>query len=262
VEWFRRCRQNGQPLTSPSTGLALSSAFLLPVEALKKAIEAYLAHRPELKQRQQARRSFEEAARWLQDELLVKQTQHASLAEELSLLRARVEQLEGVEAANQALRFELQELRCETQAARRSDNASTARATTHSEMPAMMPPDEAVGSAAVAEARPLGRTSLNFASSSSDDAEIHHGAHRRVAGMGPAGQQVPVEEQLVGSRTRLHVPIPVRSCLGRANLGCLGRGTPARVQGESLHGNTMEAALVGSMTMQLPRVSLPPYKMK
>eukprot|EP00439_Symbiodinium_sp_Y106_P014809 s8456_g2.t1 len=47
--WFRERRQSHQQITSPTTGLALPSTTLMPLLALQRAIEAYLAHRPELR---------------------------------------------------------------------------------------------------------------------------------------------------------------------------------------------------------------------
>ena len=64
-QWIRERRQRHLPVTSPVTGAKLPSAYLMPVVALQKAIEVYLAHRPELKHTHAACRSFEEAAQIL-----------------------------------------------------------------------------------------------------------------------------------------------------------------------------------------------------
>ncbi|CAE8605100.1 unnamed protein product [Polarella glacialis] len=105
--WFRERRQQGQRITSPITGLELPSATLMPLVALQRAIEAYLAHRPELKREHMAGRSFEEAAQILQTDLFEKQAVHASTQDKLkrpankALLRAlheaesRILHLEG-----------------------------------------------------------------------------------------------------------------------------------------------------------------------
>ena len=85
-EWIRGRRQRNQPITSPCTGLVLSSTDLMPVLALQRAIETYLANRPELKEMQMARRSYEEAAQMLQDELLEQQAMHQSIHDELARL--------------------------------------------------------------------------------------------------------------------------------------------------------------------------------
>mmetsp|Transcript_108798 Transcript_108798/g.306598 ORF Transcript_108798/g.306598 Transcript_108798/m.306598 type:complete len:768 (+) Transcript_108798:130-2433(+) len=85
--WFRERRQGGQDITSPITGLALPSATLMPLVALQRAIEAYLAHRPELKRAHLAGRSFEEAAQILQSDLFEKQTMHSTAREEIKRLR-------------------------------------------------------------------------------------------------------------------------------------------------------------------------------
>lgn len=85
--WFRARRQQGQQITSPITGLELPSATLMPLVALQRAIEAYLAHRPELKQDKMAGRSFEEAAQILQSDLFEKQAVHATVQDKLKRLR-------------------------------------------------------------------------------------------------------------------------------------------------------------------------------
>lgn len=85
--WFRERRQHAQEITSPITGLDLPSATLMPLVALQKAIEAYLAHRPELKRAHMAGRSFEEAATILQTDFIEKQVMHSSAQEEIKRLR-------------------------------------------------------------------------------------------------------------------------------------------------------------------------------
>ncbi|CAE7238222.1 PUB4, partial [Symbiodinium natans] len=85
--WFREKRQEGNRITSPITGLELPSATLMPLVALQRAIEAYLAHRPELKREQMAGRSFEEAAQILQTDLFEKQAVHASTQDKLKRLK-------------------------------------------------------------------------------------------------------------------------------------------------------------------------------
>ncbi|CAE7610550.1 PUB4 [Symbiodinium sp. CCMP2456] len=85
--WFREKRQEGNRITSPITGLELPSATLMPLVALQRAIEAYLAHRPELKREQMAGRSFEEAAQILQTDLFEKQAAHASTQDKLKRLK-------------------------------------------------------------------------------------------------------------------------------------------------------------------------------
>lgn len=107
--WFRERRQQGHRITSPITGLELPSATLMPLVALQHAIEAYLAHRPELKREHMAGRSFEEAAQILQTDLFEKQAVHASTQDKLKRLKQ----------ANRALLRALQEteerLRLETE---------------------------------------------------------------------------------------------------------------------------------------------------
>jgi hypothetical protein len=85
--WFRAKRQEGKQINSPMTGLELPTATLMPLVALQRAIEAYLAHRPELKREHMAGRSFEEAAHLLQSDLFEKQAEHASAQDKMKRLR-------------------------------------------------------------------------------------------------------------------------------------------------------------------------------
>lgn len=85
--WFRARRQQSKHITSPITGLDLPSATLMPLVALQRAIEAYLAHRPELRNDKMAGRSFEEAAQILQCDLFEKQAIHASIQDKVKRLR-------------------------------------------------------------------------------------------------------------------------------------------------------------------------------
>eukprot|EP00411_Alexandrium_monilatum_P068256 CAMPEP_0175593328 /NCGR_PEP_ID=MMETSP0096-20121207/53877_1 /TAXON_ID=311494 /ORGANISM="Alexandrium monilatum, Strain CCMP3105" /LENGTH=257 /DNA_ID=CAMNT_0016897591 /DNA_START=93 /DNA_END=863 /DNA_ORIENTATION=- len=94
-QWMRHRQQHRQAVTSPATNQELPSHRLVSLTALKKAIEAYLAHRPELKGSLTASRSFEEAAQMLQSDLLEKQAAHVSAEDELSLLRDSNEVLSG-----------------------------------------------------------------------------------------------------------------------------------------------------------------------
>lgn len=71
-QWFRQRAQQDEPVTSPATGVELRSKLLLPLVALQKAIEAYLLHRPELRQLREAQQSHQEAARLLQEDLSAK----------------------------------------------------------------------------------------------------------------------------------------------------------------------------------------------
>lgn len=70
--WFRERRQQRQAITSPATGLELASTTLMPLLALQRAIETYLAHRPEIRRDLMAGRSYEEAAQVLQADLFQK----------------------------------------------------------------------------------------------------------------------------------------------------------------------------------------------
>jgi len=85
--WFRERRQQGCRISSPITGLELPSATLMPLVALQRAIEVYLAHRPELKREHMAGRSFEEAAQILQTDLFEKQAVHATAQDKLKRMK-------------------------------------------------------------------------------------------------------------------------------------------------------------------------------
>ena len=78
-QWFRTCRQRRQHITSPSTGLPLAQESLISLEALRKAIETYMALRPELRSERASKRSLQEAASMVQAELLEKQAINAVL---------------------------------------------------------------------------------------------------------------------------------------------------------------------------------------
>lgn len=85
--WIRQRQQEKLPVTSPATNQELPSLRIVSLTALRKAIEVYLAHRPELRDAHLASRSFEEAAQMLYGDLLAKQAVHASAEDELSLLK-------------------------------------------------------------------------------------------------------------------------------------------------------------------------------
>ncbi|CAE8695860.1 unnamed protein product, partial [Polarella glacialis] len=59
-QWMRHRLQQKLRVTSPATNQELPSHRLVSLSALQKAIEAYLAHRPELRGSLHASRSFEE----------------------------------------------------------------------------------------------------------------------------------------------------------------------------------------------------------
>lgn len=94
-QWIRHRQQHRLRVSSPATNQELPSHRLVSLSALQKAIEAYLAHRPELRGSLTASRSFEEAAQLLQSDLLEKQAAHVSAEDELSLLRDSNEVLFG-----------------------------------------------------------------------------------------------------------------------------------------------------------------------
>jgi len=86
-QWIRHRQQQRMHVTSPATNQPLPSHRLVSLTALKKAIEVYLAHRPELRDAMSAGRSFEEAALMLQGDLLEKQAVCVGKEDEISLLR-------------------------------------------------------------------------------------------------------------------------------------------------------------------------------
>eukprot|EP00930_Biecheleria_cincta_P034830 TRINITY_DN24016_c0_g1_i1.p1 TRINITY_DN24016_c0_g1~~TRINITY_DN24016_c0_g1_i1.p1 ORF type:complete len:750 (-),score=187.30 TRINITY_DN24016_c0_g1_i1:111-2360(-) len=112
-QWIRHRQQQKLRVTSPATNQELPSHRLVSLSALQKAIEAYLAHRPELKGSLTASRSFEEAAQMLQNDLLEKQAAHVSAEDELSLLRDSNEvlfqALNDAERTGSSLRWELEQ---------------------------------------------------------------------------------------------------------------------------------------------------------
>jgi len=111
-QWLRTARQRRNPITSPMTGRDLSSDVLVPVVALQKAIEAYMAHRPELRELHMERRSFESAASLLQGELLEKQAVKQSVDDEVTRLSVKVQELEEEACQREAVHVvEIQWLR-------------------------------------------------------------------------------------------------------------------------------------------------------
>merc|ERR1719482_90557 len=92
--WIRQQRQDGKAITSPVTGLELHSTTLMPLAALQRAIETYMACRPELRQVPTEGRSFEEAAQVLQSDLIEKESRHETAQEEVKRLREKNEELQ------------------------------------------------------------------------------------------------------------------------------------------------------------------------
>jgi len=89
--WIRTRRQQKLPVTSPSTNMELAFTQLIPLLALKKAIEAYLKNRPELKKMPMEKKTLQQAAVCLQEELQVKDARHKSLREERDVLKHQME---------------------------------------------------------------------------------------------------------------------------------------------------------------------------
>jgi len=118
--WMRQRQQEKLRVTSPATNKELPSLRLVSLTALRKAIEAYLAHRPEIRDAHLASRSFEEVAQMLYGDLLEKEAVHANAEDELSLLKDSNEVLlRGVQEGerwNARLKFELEQARLQAQA--------------------------------------------------------------------------------------------------------------------------------------------------
>lgn len=114
-QWIRHRQQQKMRVTSPATNEDLTSHRLLSLAALRKAIEVYLAHRPELTASHLASRSFEEAAHLLQNDLLDKQAIHAEVEGEFSSLKesneALLRSLRASETTCEGLRLELKHTR-------------------------------------------------------------------------------------------------------------------------------------------------------
>lgn len=89
--WIRTRRQQKLPVTSPSTNMELAFTQLVPLLALKKAIEAYLKNRPELRKMPMEKKTLQQAAVCLQEELQVKDARHKSLREERDVLKHQME---------------------------------------------------------------------------------------------------------------------------------------------------------------------------
>jgi len=114
-QWIRHRQQQRLKVTSPATNQELPSHRLVSLTALQKAIEAYIGHRPELRESLTTSRSFEEAAQMLQSDLLEKQALHVNAEDELSLLRDSNEVLIGAlqeaESKSGSMRKELDVVR-------------------------------------------------------------------------------------------------------------------------------------------------------
>lgn len=91
--WIRTRRQQRLPVTSPSTNMPLTFTQLVPLLALKKAIEAYMQNRPELKKMPMEKKTLQQAAACLQEDLQVKDARHKSLREERDALKVQMEQM-------------------------------------------------------------------------------------------------------------------------------------------------------------------------
>lgn len=91
--WIRTRRQQQLPITSPSTNMPLEFTQLVPLLALKKAIEAYMQNRPELKNMPMEKKTLQQAAACLQDDLEVKDRRQQTLCEERDALKVQMERM-------------------------------------------------------------------------------------------------------------------------------------------------------------------------
>lgn len=109
--WIRTRRQQRLQVTSPVTGLELASLTLLPLRALQESIQVYLQLRPELKGELNSSRSFAEAARALEHDLVEKEAVRSSIEVELARLQNELVQAcserDSVEITCAALREQL-----------------------------------------------------------------------------------------------------------------------------------------------------------
>lgn len=91
--WIRTRRQQHKPVTSPSTNQELVFTQLVPLLALKKAIEAYMKCRPELQKMPMEKKSLQAAAVCLQEDLQVKEAQRRNLRDERDALKLQVAEM-------------------------------------------------------------------------------------------------------------------------------------------------------------------------
>lgn len=161
--WFRERRQSNQAITSPTTGLPLPSTTLMPLLALQRAIEAYLAHRPELRRDHMAGRSFEEAAQVLQSDLLEKQAMATNMGDEVRRLReahkALLRQLRQCEGDKAKLVQQLQQARFQLGIAEEPQEPSISKDSADQIQPSSS--DESTAFASVAEAESQAQTDLS-----------------------------------------------------------------------------------------------------
>lgn len=88
--WIRTRRHQQKPVTSPTTNQELVFTQLVPLLALKKAIEAYMKCRPELQRMPMEKKSLQAAAASLQEDLQVKEARRRTLRDERDALRLQV----------------------------------------------------------------------------------------------------------------------------------------------------------------------------
>eukprot|EP00930_Biecheleria_cincta_P101034 TRINITY_DN92668_c0_g1_i1.p1 TRINITY_DN92668_c0_g1~~TRINITY_DN92668_c0_g1_i1.p1 ORF type:complete len:557 (-),score=61.14 TRINITY_DN92668_c0_g1_i1:4-1674(-) len=85
--WIRACRDKRKPVTSPATGLKLTSSMLMPLSALHRTIESYLNHRPEIRELLIAQRSFEQTVQKLEGDLHEKAALQSSMEQDIITLQ-------------------------------------------------------------------------------------------------------------------------------------------------------------------------------
>lgn len=109
--WFRQKAHQNRSMTSPATGLDLASTLLVPLAAIRSAIEAFIRSRPELKAEWLAKRSAEEASELLQRELLESRATQEGLRDRFNSAEAKAQAFDAIKVDNEVLLSELRELR-------------------------------------------------------------------------------------------------------------------------------------------------------
>lgn len=136
-KWFERLQRKNKALTSPATGLELASKVLMPIIALRRAVEAYLQHRPELKLMASERRSAEKAGQLLLSDLQETKTSATDLQGEVGRLQAEVAGFRRERDENDELRAQIKDLQT------LSSSLSTALAAARSQNTALSQSNEA-----------------------------------------------------------------------------------------------------------------------
>lgn len=98
-QWIDKRQQQGLDVTSPTTNLPLTSLRLVSVIALKRAIETYMAQRPELRRRTlTGGRLLEEQAKALRKDLGQREAENAGLRSSLAASQKALAQAQHTNA--------------------------------------------------------------------------------------------------------------------------------------------------------------------